>query len=112
MVPPTYRDALKSVLRRSIRSGKAIEPVELLGVRSNGAMFPIFLECAPTRMNDEPCTQIIVRDATPDKQAHNQQLEDLLKYDAVSYTHLDVYKRQVNGAFCILVTAFVQMSAR
>ncbi|CDI02701.1 hypothetical protein BN873_340077 [Candidatus Competibacter denitrificans Run_A_D11] len=84
MVPPTYRDALKSVLRRSIRSGKAIEPVELLGVRSNGTMFPIFLECAPTRMNDEPCTQIIVRDATPDKQAHNQQLEDLLKYDEVT----------------------------
>ena len=36
MVPPTYRDALKSVLRRSIRSGKAVEPVELVGVRSSG----------------------------------------------------------------------------
>jgi len=84
MVPPTYRDALKSVLRRSIRSGKAIEPVELIGVRVNGSTFPIFLECAPTRMNDEPCTQIIVRDATPDKQVHNQQLEDLLKYDEVT----------------------------
>jgi len=81
MVPPTYRDALKSVLRRSIRSGKAVEPVELVGVRINGSTFPILLECAPTRMNDEPCTQIIVRDATPEKSAYNQQLEDLLKYD-------------------------------
>lgn len=82
MVPPTYRDALKSVLRRSIRSGKAVEPVELVGVRSNGQTFPILLECAPTRMNDEPCTQIIVRDAAQEKSAHNQQqLEDLLKYD-------------------------------
>jgi len=84
MVPPTYRDALKSVLRRSIRSGKAVEPVELVGVRSNGQTFPILLECAPTRMNDEPCTQIIVRDATPEKTAFNQQMEDLLKYDEVT----------------------------
>lgn len=81
MVPPTYRDALKSVLRRSIRSGKAVEPVELVGVRSNGSTFPILLECAPTRMNDEPCTQIIVRDAAQEKGAYNQQLEDLLKFD-------------------------------
>lgn len=84
MVPPTYRDALKSVLRRSIRSGKAVEPVELVGVRSSGQPFPILLECAPTRMNDEPCTQIIVRDATPEKHAFNQQVEDLLKYDDVT----------------------------
>ncbi len=81
MVPPTYRDALKSVLRRSIRSGKAIEPVDLVGVRSNGQTFPMLLECAPTRINDEPCTQIIARDATPEKSAYNQQLENLLKYD-------------------------------
>jgi len=81
MVPPGYRDALKSVLRRGIRSGKAVEPVELVGMRRNGQTFPILLECAPTRMNDEPCTQIIVRDATPEKSAYNQQLEDLLKFD-------------------------------
>jgi len=84
MVPPGYRDALKSVLRRSIRSGKAIEPVELVGVRSNGQTFPILLECAPTRMNDEPCTQIIVRDATPEKSPYNQQLEEMLKLDDVT----------------------------
>ncbi len=84
MVPPGYRDALKSVLRRSIRSGKAIEPVELVGLRSNGQTFPILLECAPTRMNDEPCTQIIVRDATPEKSPYNQQLEELLKFDEVT----------------------------
>ncbi len=81
MLAPGYRDALKSVMRRSIRSGKAIEPVELVGVRSNGENFPILLECAPTRMNDEPCTQIIVRDATPNKTAQDQQFEDLIKYD-------------------------------
>ncbi|HRF43792.1 MAG TPA: EAL domain-containing protein [Candidatus Competibacteraceae bacterium] len=84
MVPPGYRDALKSVLRRSIRSGKAIEPVELVGVRSNGQTFPILLECAPTRMNDEPCTQIIVRDATPEKSPYNQQLEEMLKFDEIT----------------------------
>jgi len=84
MVPPGYRDALKSVLRRSIRSGKAIEPVELVGLRSNGQTFPILLECAPTRMNDEPCTQIIVRDATPEKSPYNQQLEEMLKLDEVT----------------------------
>ncbi len=84
MVPPGYRDALKSVLRRSIRSGRAIEPVELVGVRSNGQTFPMLLECAPTRMNDEPCTQIIIRDVTPEKIAYNQQMEDMLKVDEVS----------------------------
>lgn len=81
MVAPGYRDALKTVLRHSIRSGKAIEPVELVGIRRNGQTLPILLECAPTRMNDEPCTQIIVRDATPEKSAYNQQLEDLLRFD-------------------------------
>lgn len=81
MVPPGYRDALKSVLRRSIRSGKAIEPVELVGLRSDGQTFPILLECAPIRMNDEPCTQIIVADATPEQNPYNQQLEELLKTD-------------------------------
>ena len=82
MVPPGYRDALKSVLRRSIRSGKAVEPVELVGVRRNGQNLPILLECAPTRMNDEPCTQIIVRDATAENNPHLQQeLEKLLKFD-------------------------------
>lgn len=84
MVPPGYRDALKSVLRTSTRSGKAIEPVELLGLRSNGQTFPMLLECAPIRMNDEPCTQIIVRDATPEKSQYNQQLEELLKVDPVT----------------------------
>lgn len=81
MVPPVYRDALKSVLRRSIRAGKAIEPVEMVGLRANGTTLPILLECAPIRMNDEPCSQIIVRDAESNKQAYNQQLEDLIKYD-------------------------------
>ena len=81
MVPPGYRDALKSVLRRSIRSGKAVEPVDLVGVRRNGQTFPILLECAPTRMNDEPCTQIIVRDATPKESEYDRQLENLLKFD-------------------------------
>ena len=84
MVPPGYRDALKSVLRSSIRSGKAIEPVELVGLRRNGQTFPILLECAPTRMNDEPCTQIIARDAAPEKSAYTQQIEDLLKLDDVT----------------------------
>ncbi|MFZ1828572.1 MAG: EAL domain-containing protein [Candidatus Competibacteraceae bacterium] len=84
MVPPGYRDALKSVLRRSIRSGKAVEPVELVGLRSNGQTFPVLLECAPTRMNDEPCTQIIVRDATPEKSPYNQQLEEMLKFDEIT----------------------------
>jgi PAS domain S-box-containing protein len=82
MVPPGYRDALKSVLRRGIRSGKAVEPVELVGVRRNGQNLPILLECAPTRMNDEPCTQVIVRDATAEKNPYVQQeLENLLKFD-------------------------------
>lgn len=81
MVAPGCRDALKSVLRHSIRAGKAIEPVELTGIRRNGQTLPILLECAPTRMNDEPCTQIIVRDATPEKSTYNQQLEDLLRFD-------------------------------
>lgn len=90
MVPPGYRDALKSVLRRSIRSGKAIEPVELVGLRSDGQTFPMLLECAPMRMNDEPCTQIIVADATPEQNPYNQQLEEMLKTDEVT----DLYSRR------------------
>lgn len=84
MVPPNYRDALKSILRRSIRSGKAVEPVELVGLRRNGQTFPILFECAPIRMNDEPCTQVIARDATPDKGLYNQQLEQQIKFDDIT----------------------------
>jgi diguanylate cyclase (GGDEF)-like protein/PAS domain S-box-containing protein len=114
MVPPGYRDALKSVLRRSIRSGKAIEPVELVGVRRNGQPLPILLECAPTRMNDEPCTQIIVRDATPEKSVYNQQLEDLLKFDDTTRLHsrrffLETLELNHNGA--VLYVLFTDYAA-
>jgi diguanylate cyclase (GGDEF)-like protein/PAS domain S-box-containing protein len=114
MVPPGYRDALKSVLRRSIRSGKAIEPVELVGVRRSGQTFSMLLECAPTRMNDEPCAQIIVRDANPEKSAYNQQLEDLLKFDDITGLYsrrffLEALELNHNGA--VLYVLFTDYSA-
>jgi len=114
MVPPGYRDALKSVLRRSIRSGKPVEPVELSGVRSNGQIFPILLECAPTRMNDEPCTQIIVRDVTPEKSAYNQQLEDMLKFDDLTglYTRrFFVESLELNHDGAVLYLLFTDYAA-
>ncbi len=114
MVPPGYRDALKSVLRRSIRSGKPVEPVELSGVRSNGQTFPILLECAPTRINDEPCTQIIVRDATPEKTVYNQQLEDLIKFDEITGLYsrrFFVENLELNHDGAVLYLLFTDYSA-
>lgn len=115
MVPPGYRDALKSVLRRSIRSGKAVEPVDLVGVRRNGQTFPILLECAPTRMNDEPCTQIIVRDTTQKKSDYDQQLENLIKFDEVTGLHsrrffMETLEINHNGAVLyILLTDYASI---
>ena len=59
------RDRLKSLMRRSMKETRPLPPVELTGVHSSGGQFPIQLGCIPTKLNDEPCLQIII--AMPDK---------------------------------------------
>jgi diguanylate cyclase (GGDEF)-like protein len=93
---------------------KPVEPVELSGVRSNGQTFPILLECAPTRINDEPCTQIIVRDATPEKTVYNQQLEDLIKFDEITGLYsrrFFVENLELNHDGAVLYLLFTDYSA-
>jgi diguanylate cyclase (GGDEF)-like protein/PAS domain S-box-containing protein len=63
LVERNDRDRLKRFLRYSTKQGKGLEPIELTGVGSNGYEFPIAMSCTPTRIDDEPCLQIVVSEA-------------------------------------------------
>jgi diguanylate cyclase (GGDEF)-like protein/PAS domain S-box-containing protein len=60
LILPEDRDKLKRLLRDSLKTGRAIESVELTALDSTGRSFPIRVSCLPTRMNDEPCFQILI----------------------------------------------------
>ena len=63
LVARNDRDRLKRFLRYSTKQGKGLEPIELTGLGSDGYEFPIGMSCTPTRIDDEPCLQIMVREA-------------------------------------------------
>ncbi|HXH02397.1 MAG TPA: EAL domain-containing protein [Candidatus Competibacteraceae bacterium] len=64
MVTRDDRDKLKNYLRRSTKAGALLEPIALTGLHSDGhTTFPIVMNCLPTRINDEPCLQIMIRAA-------------------------------------------------
>jgi diguanylate cyclase (GGDEF)-like protein/PAS domain S-box-containing protein len=60
LIMPEDRDKMKRLLRDCIKAGRAMEPVELNVLGSQGHCFPIRLSCYSTRMNDEPCFQILI----------------------------------------------------
>jgi diguanylate cyclase (GGDEF)-like protein/PAS domain S-box-containing protein len=80
MVHNEDRDALKSFLRRSIKEGRALDPIGLTGLHNNGSQFPLQMGCIPMRLNDEPCLQILIQ-PTPAPQAHDQQAIELSHHD-------------------------------
>lgn len=56
---------LKRALRDSMKKNQPSAPVSLTGLHSDGHTFPIEMECVPTRINDEPCLQIMIRAPAP-----------------------------------------------
>lgn len=61
LVIAEHRDMLRGFLRRSIKTGQAIDPLPLSGLGSNGDTFPILIECTPVRIDGDPSLQIVIR---------------------------------------------------
>ncbi len=83
LILPEDRDKLKRLLRDSMKAGRAVEPVELNALDSQGQCFPIWLSCHATRMNDEPCFQILIHNPfaqqpNPVGQVEEPRTRDLL----------------------------------
>lgn len=81
LVARNDRDRLKRFLRYSTKQGKGLEPIELTGLGSNSYEFPIAMSCTPTRIDDEPCLQIMVHEAGQPQQTvsagHHDPLTEL-----------------------------------
>jgi diguanylate cyclase (GGDEF)-like protein/PAS domain S-box-containing protein len=91
LVDPEDHDQFKSFLRRNTRAGKSVEPVEIQAVDKNGERFPARVECLPTRMNEEPCLQIVFHPiierslrAQDYQQVLDERLKEFSKYEPVT----------------------------
>jgi diguanylate cyclase (GGDEF)-like protein/PAS domain S-box-containing protein len=81
-------DAFKRFLRQVTRAGKGKKSLEVRAVAKSGEAFPSRVECTPTRMNDEPCMQILVEGLAHPPQDFERQMEERLrefsKYEPVT----------------------------
>lgn len=83
LVIPPHHDKLKRFLRASIRSGKVEESLELTGMDRKKRPFPIKMDCQPTRVNDEPCLQILIHNSI-EQQNYQKQIRELSKRDTLT----------------------------
>lgn len=77
------RDKLKRFLRRSIKAGKSVGPVDLTGLDSGERPFPLRMECIPTRMNDEPCLQVLIQNPS-EREDFEKRLAEANQRDALT----------------------------
>lgn len=83
LVIPPHHDKLKRFLRTSIRSGKVEESLKLTGMDRKKRPFPIKMDCQPTRVNDEPCLQIVIHNSI-EQQNYQKQIRELTKRDSLT----------------------------
>jgi diguanylate cyclase (GGDEF)-like protein/PAS domain S-box-containing protein len=83
LVIPPHHDKLKRFLRASIRSGKVEESLELTGMDRKKRPFPIKMDCQPTRVNDEPCLQMVIHNSI-EQQHYQKQIRELTKRDTLT----------------------------
>lgn len=83
LVIPPHHDKLKRFLRSSIRSGKVEESLELTGMNRIKRPFPMKMDCQPTRVNDEPCLQIVIHNSI-EQQNYQKQIRELTKRDTLT----------------------------
>jgi diguanylate cyclase (GGDEF)-like protein/PAS domain S-box-containing protein len=83
LVIPPHHDKLKRFLRSSIRSGKVEQSLELTGMDRKKRPFPIKMDCQPTRVNDEPCLQIVIHNSA-EQQNYQKQIRELTKRDTLT----------------------------
>ena len=61
MIESRFHDPIKVVLRNTIKTGQEQAPLEITAVSKNGDVFPVAIICTPTRIDGEPCLQLLVR---------------------------------------------------
>lgn len=75
MVQEKDHEKLKQFLRTYSKGEKRTRDIEIMGMRPNGQGFKAVMEFSPASIDGEPCTQIIIRD-----QSLNKELESKLKF--------------------------------
>jgi diguanylate cyclase (GGDEF)-like protein/PAS domain S-box-containing protein len=83
LIIPEDRDKLKRLLRHATKTGKPLDPVELTGVGNNKQRFPMHMACIPTRMNDEPCLQILIQNPFQ-QQDFAKKLNEIVQHDVLT----------------------------
>ena len=119
LVATADRDGLKRYLRDSTKAGKELEPIDIQGLTLNGTEIPLAMRCVPTRIDDEPCLQIVFTEAgaAPTDSATNSHVDSLTQLcnrpyfvqqldaqlaqevnqrDAVLYILLEAYRPLIN----------------
>jgi diguanylate cyclase (GGDEF)-like protein/PAS domain S-box-containing protein len=89
MVVDKDHEHLKKYLRMYSKGEHKTRALEVTGLRPNGKTFSAQMEFSPATIEGEPCTQIIIRD-----QSLNKELESKLKFLSKKDVLTDLYNRQ------------------
>jgi len=89
MVIEKDHEQLKKYIRMYSKGENKTRALEVTGLRPNGKTFRAQMEFSPASIESEPCTQIIIRD-----QSLNKELESKLKFLSKKDVHTGLYNRQ------------------
>jgi len=87
LVAPEERARFKTLLRK-IGGNDIADSLEVGCVGGDGRTFRARMEFSPSLIDDEPCTQIVIRD-----QSHYQQLEERIRELSSHDAHTGLYNR-------------------
>ncbi len=89
MVGDKDHEQLKKYLRLYSKGEHKTRALDVNGLRPNGKTFRAQMEFSPASIDGEPCTQIIIRD-----QSLNKELENKLKFLSKKDAHTELFNRQ------------------
>ena len=89
MIDEKDHEQLKKYLRMYSKGENKTRALEVTGLRPNGRNFRAQMEFSPASIEGEPCTQIIIRD-----QSLNKELESKLKFLSKKDAQTDLFNRQ------------------
>lgn len=89
MVAPENHTTVKDFLRRYSKGEHSTAELEVVSLRPDGRSFQALFEFSPATIDDEPCTQIVIRD-----KSINAELEDKLRYLRKQDLLTGLYNRQ------------------
>jgi len=102
MVVEQDHEKLKKYLRMYSRGESRTRALDVVGTRQNNKTFRAQMEFSPASIEGEPCTQIIIRD-----QSLNKELENKLKFLSKKDVQTGLYNRQY---FMEILEDMVQLS--